>query len=166
MRNPERNIYVVCPRPGFIPFLGICGPIANPISLPAKMCLNIITSSINLYEVDPSTKDTLQLTSDNIFEDDNFGKKDRVTEIKPKVSTAPIQNFGVSASELESITSPIKVPSVEEKEEVPAAVKVDPTEENECGESAKPITPVANTEPVKITTPPVIQQNNRNGRNR
>lgn len=150
MRNPERNIYVLCRKVGYIPFLGICGPVANPLQLPAKLCLDIITSGIKLYEFEPSTHDTLELTSDNIFEDDNFGVKSKVTEVIPKPNNAPIKNFGVSSSDLNDKVEEKKPldkepPVTEEKSVDEKVVEKPPVTDEKVGVEVKSSTPIQPT---------------------
>lgn len=149
MRNPERNIYVLCRKAGYIPFLGICGPIANPLHLPAKLCLNIITAGITLYEFEPTTRDTLELTTDNIFEDDNFGVKSKVTEVMPKPNNAPIKNFGVSSSELNAKPNDEKPADVR-----PPVEEVKPEEKSDTG--------IKDSEPVKVTDKVPYKQQEKN----
>ncbi len=145
MRDPNRNVFVVCVKPGYIPFLGICGPIANPISIPAKMCLNIITSGVCLFEMDLPTKDTVELTSDNVFEDDNFGNKTKVTEVLPH-SEGPITDFGVESSTLSRGSSVDADPvTTEPAKEVVVPVTTEPAKEVEV------VTPVAVDKVVSTT---------------
>lgn len=75
MYSREDKIFVKIIKNGYIPFIGMCGPIPNPIKIPTGTCLQMITAGIDVFEVNPDTKETVKLTVTNVFDDNKFGKK-------------------------------------------------------------------------------------------
>lgn len=106
MYSREDKIYVKINKVGFIPYIGICGPIPNPIKIPTATCLQMINAGIDVFEVNPDTKETMKLTVQNVFDDNKFGKKPNPhVQIKTTV-TQPVGNAvftGVKNPELKHL---------------------------------------------------------------
>ena len=89
MYSREDKIYVRINKNGYIPFIGMCGPIPNPIKIPASTCLQMVTAGIDVHEVNPDTKETVKLTVQNVFDDNKFGKKPNSSEPSKQPTVHP-----------------------------------------------------------------------------
>lgn len=69
MKPASDLIYVRVLRNGYIPQLGICGPIPNPIQITRGKAYSMINDGIEVHEFDPKTKETTKLTVKNVFGD-------------------------------------------------------------------------------------------------
>lgn len=67
MSNVDEKIWVKIQKAGYIPQLGIQGPIPNPIQIPRVTAKSLLVSGIPVYEYDPETKKTIELTLANVF---------------------------------------------------------------------------------------------------
>ena len=96
MYKREDQIFVRINRAGFIPHLGMCGPIPNPIKVTCGKCLDMINSGIEVWQVDPETKEMVKLTVKNIFDDQKFSKKTEnpVNIVEPAPSIEQPITFG------------------------------------------------------------------------
>lgn len=68
-KSTQRNekIWVKIIRAGYIPQLGMQGPIPNPIQITRGKAHSMIVAGIDVFEVDPITRDTKKLTIQNVF---------------------------------------------------------------------------------------------------
>lgn len=76
MRKRTEEIFVKVLRNGFIPQLGMCGPIPNPIKITRGTAHSMIVAGIKVFEFNPVTKETIELTVDNVFADEDATKKE------------------------------------------------------------------------------------------
>ena len=109
MYKTTDEIFVRINRVGYIPLIGMCGPIPNPIKIPTDTCLKLVNAGIDVHQVDPVTKMTVKLTRENIFDDHKFGKK-------PVVASAPVKPVVAPSAKVEAV-KPVTftgVPKVEE----------------------------------------------------
>lgn len=85
MKKRNEEIFVKVLRNGFIPQLGICGPIPNPIKITRGVAHSMIVAGLKVFEFNPKTKETVELTVDNVFANTAEVKKDDVTinNVKP-----------------------------------------------------------------------------------
>ena len=119
MYKTTDEIFVRINRVGYIPLIGMCGPIPNPIKIPTDTCLKLVNAGIDVHQVDPVTKMTVKLTRENIFDDHKFGKK-------PVVASAPVKPVVTPAAKVEAV-KPVTftgVPKVEPKVEEPKVEEV------------------------------------------
>ena len=108
MYTRNDKIFVRVNRNGFIPQLGISGPIPNPVKVTCGICLDMVSAGIDVYQVDPSTRKMVKLTVDNVFDDKKF-----VTKKKTPVATSPaVQSAAVS----EPAVQPIQFSGVKKEE--------------------------------------------------
>ena len=103
MYKPTDEIFVRINRNGYIPIIGICGPIPNPIKVKTEVCLKLVNAGIDVHQFDPATKQTVKITRENVFDDQKFAKK----KTAPVTAQAPIVNP----------SAPIALAGVEKKEE-------------------------------------------------
>ena len=122
MYNREDKIFVRINKVGFIPYIGMCGPIPNPIKIPVATCLQMVTAGIDVFEVNPDTKETVKLTVQNVFDDNKFDKK-------------PVQSVPVKerlAPPVGSVTfTGVKTPEPKQIDDNTSSVKEDSSESNE-----------------------------------
>ena len=143
MYKPTDEIFVRINRNGYIPIIGICGPIPNPIKVKTEVCLKLVNAGIDVHQFDPATKQTVKITRENVFDDQKFAKKKAapVTAQAPVVNpSAPINLTGVTKKE-EPVVAP--VPVVEAApvvEEVAPAVEEAKVEEVVAEEVEAPVT--------------------------
>ena len=78
-------IFVLTNKRGFIPQLRIAGPIVSPMRASIAQCLAMLTVNIPLYQYDPTTKRVVELTLNNLTDDQKFSPK--AEEVK--VAEAP-----------------------------------------------------------------------------
>ena len=74
MYKTTDEIFVRINKGGHIPFIGICGPIPNPIKVSTEICLKLVNAGIDIHQFDPATKQTVKLTRQNVFDDQKFVK--------------------------------------------------------------------------------------------
>ncbi len=67
MSKATELIHVVINKPGYIQQIGMCGPIPNPIQIPRELAKRILVDGIPVYQYDPDTKKTHELTLKNVF---------------------------------------------------------------------------------------------------
>ena len=107
MANKNEKIYVRVMRNGYIPQLGICGPIPNPILITRAIANSMVVAGIDVYEVNPKTTETKKLTIYNVF--DSEPKKegsvekpttpDKSVDAKVKEPVKPVELTGVEKNE-------------------------------------------------------------------
>lgn len=125
MYKTTDEIFVRINRVGQIPFIGMCGPIPNPIKLSTEICLKLVNAGIDVHQYDPATKQTMKLTRENVFDDQKFGKKKEkpVTPVKPTPVTP-----ASSTINFKGVPTPAKVDEVK-AEPVPAVAEVNADKE-------------------------------------
>lgn len=146
--NANQEIWVKILRAGFIPQLGIQGPIPNPIKITREKAHNMIVAGIDVYQVDEKTRETTKLTLHTVL-----GGEAPKAEVKPEVKTPvpapvkaekPVELTGVKVEESKKEEAP---KAEEKKEEVKA-------------EAAAPV--VEKKEEVKEDASKNINKNNNN----
>ena len=121
MKKRSDKIYVRVIRNGYIPQLGIQGPIPNPIKISRGTAHSMIVAGIEVHEVDPKTKITKKLTVENVFEDaPSAPVKEPVPEKKPSDPVKPIAFNGVKK---EDKKEEVKNTEPEKDEETPATTE-------------------------------------------
>lgn len=88
MYKKTDEIFVRIAKHGYIPYIGICGPIPNPIKVSTETCLKLVNAGIVVHQFDPATKETIQLTRTNVFDDKKFDRKKAAQ--KPAVTPPPV----------------------------------------------------------------------------
>ena len=84
MYKTTDEIFVRISRGGFIPYIGMCGPIPNPIKVSTEICLKLVNAGIEVHQYDPVTKRDVKLTRQNVFDDQKFtNKKDKESVARP-----------------------------------------------------------------------------------
>ena len=140
----SEEIWVKVLRAGYIPQLGMQGPVPNPIKITRGRAHSMIVAGISVYEIDPKTRESKELTLQNIFEGEGdpqpvvkeAPKKDTVSTSKPvsqvtfngvKVvePTAKVDVATTGSVVAEKVEEPVKKveESVETKTEVVEDVK-------------------------------------------
>ena len=125
MKKRSDKIYVRVIRNGYIPQLGIQGPIPNPIKISRGTAHSMIVAGIEVHEVDPKTKITKKLTVENVFEDaPSAPVKEPVPEKKPSDPVKPIELNGVKKDEKkDEKANEVKKAEPEKNEETPATTE-------------------------------------------
>ena len=67
-------IYILCPTNGYIPQLKMSGPVAHPLRVSRYTAKNMLMSGLKVFEFDKQTKQTVELTLQNIKYDNRFGQ--------------------------------------------------------------------------------------------
>lgn len=117
MYKKTDEIFVRINKGGFIPYIGICGPIPNPIKVKTEICLKLVNAGIDVHQFDPVTKKTIKLTRENVFDDNKFGKKKE--EVKqPANDQKQVENH-VQPMEFKGVQKPVEPVDVE----TPSAVE-------------------------------------------
>ena len=129
MYKKTDEIFVRIAKHGYIPYIGICGPIPNPIKVTTETCLKLVNAGIVVHQFDPVTKQTVQLTRSNVFDDRKFARK--------KTNVAPVNMPPVVTPE--KPVEPVTFTGIPKAETVAPAVKVEETVIDE----AKVETPVS-----------------------
>lgn len=144
MYSREDKIFVKIIKNGYIPFIGMCGPIPNPIKIPTGTCLQMITAGIDVFEVNPDTKETVKLTVTNVFDDDKFGKKSNPIELPKQPTINPTDKVmftGVSQipEEVKNVDakSSVDEKSDDTKTDVPSVDKVSDDAEKDSDSEEK-----------------------------
>jgi len=145
-KKNDRKILITCPKVGFIPHLGMHGPIPNPLRVDYSICLSMIISGVKVYEVDPITRNTVLLTLDNIDDTNKFAKK--VTPVVNKVNLKSIETVEqptikpeikkVEMTNLDNITQPdVDTEALKKAEEEKAAKEAEEKAAKEAAEKAE-----------------------------
>lgn len=131
MYSREDKIFVRINKMGYIPYIGMCGPIPNPIKIPTATCLQMVTAGIEVFEVNPDTKEMVKLTVQNVFDDNKFEKKPApAVHVKTPVAP-PVNNVTFTGVKTPDV-NPVNVS--DEKQELSEETKTD--EQPEQKESA------------------------------
>lgn len=167
MSNVNEKIWVKIQKPGYIPQLGMQGPIPNPIQIPRATAKSLLVSGVQVYQYDPDTKKTVELTLATVFGKKNKEKDPAPTKEPEKVpdNQEPVSFSGVQtpglASEPEtenedkkSEETPEQVSEDVKKAEGPAPTKEpEKVSEKEKEEKKSDEEPVSdNAEPAKQAT--------------
>jgi hypothetical protein len=78
------TMMILTTRTGYLPQLNTHGPIVYPLQVNVGVVYDMLISGIKLYQFDPVTKMTLELTIENIYDDKKFEPKE-----EPKKETKP-----------------------------------------------------------------------------
>ena len=105
----KEKIFIKTNRRGYIPYIGMQGPIITPIPITREDAHNMIVAGIEVYQIDPKTKNATKLTLQTVYPGEgepedttdktspiNNGKLAEVTSdpIKPmKLSGIPVDNI-------------------------------------------------------------------------
>lgn len=105
----KEKIFIKTNRRGYIPYIGMQGPIITPIPITREDAHNMIVAGIEVYQIDPKTKNAIKLTLQTVYPGEgepegntdktppiNNGKLAEVTgdPIKPmKLSGIPVDNI-------------------------------------------------------------------------
>lgn len=107
----SEQIFVKVMRNGFIPQLGICGPIPNPIKVTRSKAHEMIVAGVAVYQYFPETKYTEKLTLQNVFGDKNnkdVNPKNEKPEVKkPAEPIKPVELTGVAKETVNDIVNTI-----------------------------------------------------------
>lgn len=125
-KKNDRKILITCPKVGFIPHLGMQGPIPNPLRVDYTTCVNMIIAGVSLYEVDPATRNTVLLTLDNIDDENKFG-----TKVAPSIAKVDLKEVGKVAQ------PKVDVDAVKKAEEERLAKEAAEKEAKEAAEKAE-----------------------------
>jgi hypothetical protein len=131
MYKPTDEIFVRINRNGYIPIIGICGPIPNPIKVKTEVCLKLVNAGIDVHQFDPETKQTVKITRENVFDDAKFAKKKAAsvqTQVPIVNPSAPINLAGVVKKEEPKVEEAAPAPVVEEVAPVVEEPVVETTE--------------------------------------
>lgn len=88
-------IFVRIIRSGFIPQLGICGPIPNPIKITRAKAKSLIVAGIGVWQVDPNTNEVTELTLQNVFGGSEPEKTTPEKVVAPAPEPKPKEFVGV-----------------------------------------------------------------------
>ena len=75
MKARNEEIFVKVIRNGYIPQLGICGPIPNPIKMTRGTAHAMLVAGIEVHQYFPKTKTTEKLTIHTVFNDEKVEVK-------------------------------------------------------------------------------------------
>lgn len=144
MKPASDLIYVRVLRNGYIPQLGICGPIPNPIQITRGKAYSMINDGIEVHEFDPKTKETVKLTVQNVFGDGTSAPAPEVKSEEKKAEPVKAEEKKVEPEKPVTLTGVAK--PEEKKEEAPAPKaeevkveekKAEPVEEVKADEKAE-----------------------------
>ena len=145
MKPASDLIYVRVLRNGYIPQLGICGPIPNPIQITRGKAYSMINDGIEVHEFDPKTKETTKLTVKNVFGDGASAPAPEV-KVEEKKAVEPAKAEEKKAEPEKPVTLTGVAKPEEKKEEAPAPKaeevkpeekKAEPVEEVKADEKAE-----------------------------
>lgn len=154
MKPRTEQIFVKIMRNGFIPQLGICGPIPNPIRITRAKAHSLIVAGIDVYQYFPENHYTEKLTLQTVFgkaEKEEIPKK----PVEKKVSEPmkPVELTGIKKEE--EVASEVEVNTEEEVEDtVDDEMEIDENEVNDVEDEVE--------EPEETSATPNNQQNNNN----
>lgn len=119
--SSEDTIFVRIIRAGFIPQLGISGPIPNPIKITRAKAKSLIVAGVRVWEFNPTTKETKELTLQNVFGEPDSIKKEEtpVKTVAPVQEPKPTQFVGVQKDEKKESAPAVQEAKTDNKEETP-----------------------------------------------
>lgn len=112
--------YITVETRGYIPLLGMDGPIVAPIEVPETIITNLVMRGYKLSEFNSKTKEKIQLTLENIYDNDRFKPKPE----KPREKT-PLDFGKLPVSTTPTIPAGLNIPDA-----MPAAPLPDSDIEN------------------------------------
>lgn len=71
----NETIFITTPRTGYIPYINQQGPIVHPIPVSRATAKQMIVDGLTVVQVDPETKQTVDLTLQNIFPGEGESQK-------------------------------------------------------------------------------------------
>jgi len=104
--NKSDMVWVRVIKAGYISQLGMQGPIPNPIKISRDVAYSMIVSGIDVFEVDPVTKEVTKLTIQNVFrkpEIVNEPKKEEFSHQEPEIDPAPAVNNNVPNNDVQQV---------------------------------------------------------------
>lgn len=127
------TIFVRIIRAGFIPQLGISGPIPNPIKITRAKAKSLIVAGVQVWEFNPTTKETKELTLQNVFGEPDSVKKEEtpVKTVAPVQEPKPTQFVGVQKDEKKESAPVFQEAKTDKKEETPAKEEAKPVNTNQ-----------------------------------
>lgn len=163
MYSREDKIFVKIIKNGYIPFIGMCGPIPNPIKIPTGTCLQMITAGIDVFEVNPDTKETVKLTVTNVFDDNKFGKKSNPIESPKQPTINPTDKvMFTGVSQIPEEVKNVDEKSDDAKTDVPSGDKVSDDAEKDSDSEEKTENKTDNT----VNTQQTQQSNDTKNKNK
>lgn len=91
-------IYVLCPTNGYIPQLKMSGPVAHPLKVSKYTAKNMLMSGLKVFEYDKATRRTIELTLQNIKDENKFGPSAEAIANNVAEPVVVTETEGVSAS--------------------------------------------------------------------
>ena len=146
----KEKIFIKTNRIGFIPQLGIQGPIVNPYPTTRSVAKAMIVSGIQVFEVKPDTKEVIELTLQNVFPGEGDSVKtapDLPASPKAGVTTDPVKPV-----DLKGVAAPVKEPIKVD----PEPVKVEDAKPEEISGTEKK--PELKEDPVAETTQETVSE--------
>lgn len=127
----KEKIFIKTNRIGYIPQLGMQGPIVNPYPTTRGIAKAMLVSGIQVFQIDPVTKAVTELTLQNVFPGE--GDKKPVEEKKPETPKAGVTSAPVKPVSLQGVAKapeqPAKVNETPEPEKVEEVAKEEKTDE-------------------------------------
>lgn len=102
MRSVGEEIFIKVTKAGYIPQLGMQGPIPNPIKVKRAVVHSMIVSGIKVFEYDPETKETTEITLGSLYNEEP-AKEGKTDKSESPATPDPIQPVN-----LQGVTAPIK----------------------------------------------------------
>lgn len=133
MNTRNEEIFVKVMRNGFIPQLGICGPIPNPIRITRGQAHSLIVAGIDVYQYFPETKYTEKLTLHNVFGFAKKTEKENPVQQNVKKMSEPIKPVNLAGVKKDIVPTPVV--ETEAVESVSEEAKVAEADEEELVES-------------------------------
>ena len=135
MKSVGEEVFIKVMKAGYIPQLGMQGPIPNPIKVKRSVIHSMIVAGIKVFEYDPETQETTEITLGSLYNEDPAKEDSK----KPE---APATPDPIQPVNLQGVTAPIKEENginagttpVDPKEDTPEEIK---PEEDASTDSAK-----------------------------
>jgi hypothetical protein len=113
----KERIYIRTNRIGYIPQLRMQGPIITPVPVTREDAYRMIVSGIDVYQIDPVTKNATKLDLKTVFPGEGEPEKEEApdTSASPNVNPAPVEPVNLQGVAADAIQPDI--PDIEPKNE-------------------------------------------------
>lgn len=137
----NEKIFIKTNRIGFIPQLGIQGPIVNPYPTTRKVAKDMIVSGIQVFQI-TEDKQVIELNLQNVFPGEGDSVKPEKKEEKPSKPIGepvkPVEFKGIPNSSKEPVESKPQTDNKEDKTETQVVSNDESKEVQEDGPSNQP----------------------------
>lgn len=136
----EEYMHILCRDRAYLAPLGQMGPIVHPLKVNKKAVVKLLINGCTVYEVNPATGATVELTLTNINDNSRFEKQSQTASpTEPSAPVKPTPVTGVS-TEPSDAPAPADPETSQSEEQVVEDEKSGTSESAEASQDSRPST--------------------------